>query len=140
MIYSKQLKLPGLVLEFHVKHAVQENNNLLIAGGRAPQKNWLREAAADKKIYCADRGAVCVLSAGLKPAYLLGDCDSAAAEIYELARAAGAQIKIFPSAKDDTDLQLLLQRLPQGNLLASGIWGGRFDHLYSNIYTLLRFK
>ena len=46
----------------------------------------------------------------------------------------------FNPAKDDTDLQLLLHNLPEGDILASGIWGGRFDHLYSNVYTLLGVK
>ena len=34
----------------------------------------------------------------------------------------------------------MLHNLPEGDILASGIWGGRFDHLYSNVYTLLGVK
>lgn len=26
------------------------------------------------------------------------------------------------------------------NIVASGIWGGRFDHLYSNVFSLLNYK
>ena len=26
------------------------------------------------------------------------------------------------------------------NIVASGIWGGRFDHLYSNVFSLLHYK
>ena len=37
-------------------------------------------------------------------------------------------------------LQLLLKSMPSGSLLATGIWGGRFDHLFSNVYTLLGVK
>ena len=48
---------------------------------------------------------------------------------------------MFNPAKDDTDLQLLLNNLPlKSNLLITGIWGGRFDHLYSNVFSLCSYK
>jgi thiamine pyrophosphokinase len=46
-------------------------------------------------------------------------------------------VKEFPVAKDHTDLQLLLKELPPDRLyLCSGVWGGRFDHLYSAMHSL----
>ena len=74
------------------------------------------------------------------PAELFGDCDSSSQAVYRQARATGTAVHSFNPAKDDTDLQLLLHNLPEGDILASGIWGGRFDHLYSNVYTLLGVK
>ena len=74
------------------------------------------------------------------PAELFGDCDSSSQAVYRQAQAAGTAVHSFNPAKDDTDLQLLLHNLPEGDILASGIWGGRFDHLYSNVYTLLGVK
>lgn len=125
---------------FHVKH--QENATLLLAGGRAPSPSWLRHVHAenDLDVYCADRGTDYALGAGLAPRLVVGDCDSSSPLSYDQAEALGAQLEVHPPAKDDTDLQLLLQKLPPAPLLASGIWGGRFDHLFSNVYSLLDFK
>lgn len=126
---------------FHVKHALQKNN-LLLAGGRAPKKAWLKKLTASEnyKIFCADKGVIYALAAGLSPALVVGDCDSTDMQAYKAAQESGARIDLHSPAKDDTDLQLLLQQLPEGNLVVTGIWGGRFDHLFSNVYSLLAFK
>ena len=131
--------LMKLVSPFHVKRNAQPSL-LLVAGGRQPQNEWLRYAAKDKAVYCADLGAAYCLEAELVPAAVYGDGDSADSMVYEWAEKAGAALRKYPPAKDDTDLQLLLAALPEGDLLATGIWGGRFDHLYSNVFSLLAFK
>ena len=74
------------------------------------------------------------------PQLVVGDCDSSSPAFYEQAQALGAKLELHPPAKDDTDLQLLLKSLSPAPLVASGIWGGRFDHLFSNVYSLLQFK
>ena len=132
---------------FHVKHELQNiassSWNLLLAGGRMPDIDWLEKTAktvCPAGVYCADRGASYALSAKLNPILLVGDGDSASMEVYEEAKKLGAKIDMHPPAKDDTDLQLLLGQIPLGNLVASGIWGGRFDHLFSNIFSLLAYK
>lgn len=129
---------------FHVKHHAAvlspADTLLVVAGGRRPKTEWLHSISSGKKIYCADRGAEYCLAAGCVPAELFGDCDSSSQAVYRQARAAGTEVHSFNPAKDDTDLQLLLYNLPEGDILASGIWGGRFDHLYSNVYTLLGVK
>lgn len=126
---------------FHVKHAPQKNN-LLLAGGRAPQKAWLKNLTAKEnyKIFCADKGVSYALAVDLSPTLVVGDCDSTDVEAYKSAEKLGSALDIHSPAKDDTDLQLLLQQMPKGNILATGIWGGRFDHLFSNVYSLLTFK
>lgn len=136
------VEFPECNVVFHVKHGGEGAPGLIVvvAGGRAPAKVWLSEIARQKKICCADRGAQYCLEAGLSPALLVGDCDSAAKEIYAKAESLGAQIFLHPPAKDDTDLQLLLKKMPPGNVVATGIFGGRFDHLFSNVYSLLALK
>lgn len=113
---------------------------MAVAGGRKPEESWLKASAGQLRIFCADKGAAVCLNAGLKPEVLWGDCDSAAAKIYEQMQKSGATVYRYPREKDDTDLQLLLKELPDGDLLCSGIWGGRFDHLYSNVFSLLSYK
>ncbi len=136
---TKIFKLP----QFSAEVILAKKNivtNVVVAGGRAPQKTWLQQLALDKKLYCADKGVEICLEAGLVPAMLYGDCDSASEKCYQKAKELGAQVKSFPVEKDDTDLQLLLKNLPCGDVICSGVWGGRFDHLYSNVFSLLAFK
>lgn len=140
---SKIFTLPGVKAElmFHVKQSAATLHDLfVVAGGRRPDADWLKSAACGKSIYCADKGFTYCRAAGLVPVALYGDRDSAAADAYTEAQDLGVQVYTYPAAKDDTDLQLVLQNLPEGDLIASGIWGGRFDHLYSNIYSLLNCK
>ncbi len=133
-------QLPECRLLFHVKHDGELKANIAVAGGRKPAASWLRQAANGCRLYCADRGADYCLQAGLSPDLLVGDCDSSSAAVYAQARSLGAQVFVHPPAKDDTDLQLLLQQLPKGDVLATGVFGGRFDHLFSNVYSLLALK
>lgn len=116
---------------------VSKQWQLAIAGGRAPAKEWLNSFNSDIEIFCADKGVEAALEAGFIPKLLLGDGDSASKLSYERAAALGTEIKSFPREKDDTDLQLLLSKLEKKNLCITGIWGGRFDHLYSNVFSLL---
>lgn len=114
---------------------------LIMAGGRAPDADWLLKIATVKDIYCADKGIESCFLGGLKPLLLCGDGDSAPPEYWQKAENEGIRILRHNPMKDDTDLQLLLAALPeQIDIIASGIWGGRFDHLYSNVFSLLAYK
>ena len=132
-------RLPQVEVRF-LQGAAAGLKQLVVAGGRPPALSWLQQVAGDKKIYCADKGVEACLAAGLFVEELYGDGDSGSAFAYEQALASGTRIHRFPPAKDDTDLQLVLQGIPCGDLLCSGVWGGRFDHLYSNIFSLLSYK
>ncbi len=111
MDYTKII-LPELELMFHVKHQAQmaaaEANVsretltpspapelLVVAGGRAPQPDWLRAAAKGRSVYAADRGAACCLNAGVVPRALYGDCDSTTEDVYERLAALGTQVQRF---------------------------------------------
>lgn len=113
---------------------------MIVAGGRAPQSRWLKEAACGLQVSCADKGAVYCQQAGIVPWLLCGDGDSAGQDIYAALAEQKTEIARFNPLKDDTDLQLLLTRQSGANLIASGVFGGRFDHLYSNIYSLLAYR
>lgn len=136
---TKIFKLPQFSAEV-ILAKKYEVTNVVIAGGRAPQKAWLQKVATDKKVYCADKGVEICLEANLTPVELYGDGDSACPECYAKAKVLGTMVKTFPVEKDATDLQLLLENLPKGDVICSGVWGGRFDHLYSNVFSLLAFK
>lgn len=113
---------------------------LALAGGREPVGSWvkaLREAYPDVAIYCADKGLAYCLQNWLIPSYVFGDADSAGQELFKEAEALGVEVAQYPAEKDDTDLQLMLSKLPGCDLIISGVFGGRLDHLYSNIFSLL---
>lgn len=133
-------RLPQCAVVFHVKHEETGKVNLAVAGGREPAAAWLKDASSGREIYCADRGGEYCLKANLPIVMLIGDCDSTSAATYFKAQSSGAEVLLLSRDKDDTDLQLLLKKMPEGNLLITGIFGGRFDHLFSNVYSLLAFK
>lgn len=115
--------------------------SLLVAGGRKPKNKWLQNIKAENYVYAVDKGLDYCLEAGFFPNELYGDRDSAKAENWLKAEKEVIVCKAFPPAKDDTDLQLLLKDLPGKQILiATGIWGGRADHLYANIFSLLAYK
>lgn len=136
---TKIFELPQLKAEVILPKQYSDIN-LVVAGGRAPQKAWLQELASDKKVYCADKGVEVCLAVDIIPTELYGDGDSAVKMLYEKAGALGTKVKTYPTEKDDTDLQLLLKNLPIGDVICTGVWGGRFDHLYSNVFSLLAHK
>ena len=110
---------------------------LVLAGGRKPAVNWLTQVGTScKEVFVADKGLNYAAAAQLQPLLVVGDGDSADEELWRKAKSE-TLVKEFPVAKDHTDLQLLLQELPPDRLyLCSGVWGGRFDHLYSAIHSL----
>ncbi len=129
--------------KFILNNAEAVDNTFIMAsaGGRKPEINWFKTAAEGKKVYCADKGIEICLDAGLLPELLCGDADSAGADYLQQAQKKNIKTVLFNPEKDDTDLQLLLTMLPQKMpLLITGIWGGRFDHLYSNVFSLLAYK
>lgn len=114
---------------------------LLVAGGRHPEINWLKTVKDKKNVYAVDKGLDYCLAAGFFPNEVYGDGDSAQAENLLEIEKRGIKCKKFPPEKDDTDLQLLLKDLlGEQTVIATGIWGGRADHLYANIFSLLAYK
>ncbi len=126
---------------FHVKHTIRNTDRhdvLVVAGGRKPDEKWLRDAVQQRTVFCADKGAKYCMDNRILPHGIWGDHDSTDEEYYESAKKLGVPVQTFSSFKDDTDLQLVLAEIPAEttSLVATGIWGGRFDHLFSNVYSL----
>ena len=115
---------------------------VLVAGGRAPSTGWLGKTACLRPVWAIDRGVDICREAGVVPAMLIGDADSGSATAWQWAKAEKNVVTVkHPVDKDATDLQLALQELsirhPGAMALLTGGWGGRFDHAYSNIFSLL---
>jgi len=132
------IKLPQLFIQ---SPALSEKPWLLITGGRAPAAAWLKELPPATKIFAADHGLDTCHAQNIRPDYILGDGDSAAPATWEWGKSLGVPVEEFPTAKDLTDTQLALAKMKSAPaILITGAFGGRFDHLYSLMFSCAQQK
>jgi len=87
----------------------------------------------------ADGGTRHILALGLKPDVVVGDLDSLPPATVEALAAQGVAIERHPVAKDQTDLELALDRALHdgaGEILLLGALGGRLDQTLANVLIL----
>ena len=112
---------------------------LIVSGGRKPEKNFFLNVAKNKKIFAVDKGIEICHENNILPEILIGDFDSA--ENFSVDWAVENKIPVVrhPVDKDFTDLQLALEHVEKNykknSALITGTFGGRFDHLFSTIFT-----
>lgn len=132
------LVLPHLCCSFAKE--LPETTVLLVAGGRPPAREWLVRAASRFPVWCADSGINVCRDGKVVPVRLIGDGDSASSEAWAWAEEQGSRIDRYLPEKDETDLQLALKTIgaeyKQAAVVVTGVWGGRFDHAFSNIFSL----
>lgn len=113
---------------------------LLVAGGKPPEPKWLVQAASKFPIWCVDSGIDSCQASHVIPERLIGDGDSATSKGWAWGNTLGIPVEVYPPEKNLTDLQLALQTVGavygQATVVLTGVWGGRFDHTFSNIYSL----
>jgi len=113
---------------------------LLVAGGRKPSSKWLTKAATEFPVWCVDSGIDVCYASNVIPERLIGDGDSATAQGWAWGKQLGIPVEVYPPEKNLTDLQLALKTVglvhEQATVIVTGVWGGRFDHTFSNIYSL----
>jgi len=128
-------------VRFSFGKALPQPQVLLIAGGRPPHSEWLAQAASGVSVWCVDSGIDICQANGIVPQRLIGDGDSASSKGWAWGNTLEIPVEIYPPEKNLTDLQLALQRVGleyrQATVVVTGVWGGRFDHTFSNIYSLL---
>lgn len=93
----------------------------------------------DDTLVAADGGYSHMKHVGVQPHLLIGDFDSLSAGEVESLRAAGVEVKNYPSEKDETDLELALSYLAkQGfrEIRVVAALGGRLDQTLANLYLL----
>ncbi|MDI9371320.1 MAG: thiamine diphosphokinase [Synergistaceae bacterium] len=115
---------------------------LLVAGGRKPDADWLAEASSGFRVrWSADSGVLACMEAGFLPQRLVGDADSTPEDVWTHAVLSGVSVTKHPEDKGLTDLQLALLAASEESagtpVLVTGCWGGRFDHLFSNVFSVL---
>ncbi len=90
-------------------------------------------------VIAADGGAAHCAALGVTPHLIIGDLDSIAPQLLERFSAQGASVERFPPAKDQTDLELALERavsLGADEVLLIALTGGRLDQTLANLLIL----
>lgn len=90
-------------------------------------------------VICADGGVRHALALDLKPDLVVGDFDSAGAELISKVAADGVPTRRVPVEKDQTDTELALREALQrgaDELLLLGATGDRLDHTLANLLLL----
>lgn len=129
------MKLPQC--EIFIPSSAQEI--LFVGGGRIPSREFFSEVSSGRKIFCIDKGIELCRACEVIPNFLIGDFDSADASAVEWASEKNIPVEKYPVDKDLTDTQLALNRAEEifGEHVAilTGCFGGRFDHVFSTIFT-----
>lgn len=115
---------------------------ILVAGGRSPEPRWLHELCANKEVWAIDRGVDACFYSGILPSLFIGDGDSASRHAKKWLTDNKVPLFLFPPEKDLTDLQLALKKMAArepflNNAVLTGAFGGRFDHMFANLFSLL---
>ncbi len=118
-----------------------EKRAVLFANGELKHKEWLRRfLRADDFLIAVDGGLNHLEALGLTPRLLIGDLDSVTPAQVARAQAAGAEIRRYPPAKDETDLELALltaHELGYREIAIVAALGGRLDQTLGNLSLLL---
>ncbi len=89
-----------------------------------------------------DRGVISLLQAGIRPVKAFGDFDSMSSKELEWVQTFLDDMEIWPSEKDQTDMEIALDWAVQQNVAKIrmfGATGGRLDHLLGNVQLLVKY-
>jgi len=85
-----------------------------------------------------DRACLRLLELGLPIDLAVGDFDSVSRSELKMIQSAAKDCMIAPAEKDDTDtelaLKIIFQLYPEAEVTIFGAFGGRIDHMLSNIF------
>ncbi|MGT2907447.1 thiamine diphosphokinase [Streptococcus dentiloxodontae] len=85
-----------------------------------------------------DRGSLILLENHFPLDMAVGDFDSVTSHEWEIIQSRSAELVRAQAEKNDTDtelaLKLIFDRFPQAQVTLYGAFGGRLDHLMSNIF------
>lgn len=115
---------------------------LIFANGDLRNGRMVQRALAHADhalIVAADGGALAARYFGLMPHCIIGDMDSVDPALLADLQKAGVEVRRFPEAKNETDLELaLLYAVERGVrwVRVIGAVGGRLDQTLSNVFLL----
>jgi thiamine pyrophosphokinase len=116
------------------------NRILILANGELPDIAKARSLLQrTDHIICADGGTRHALTLNVKPDLIIGDLDSAEAQELQRFQESGVPIESFSQDKNETDLELAINRAVELNpreIIIIAALGGRLDQTLANIALL----
>jgi thiamine pyrophosphokinase len=113
---------------------------IIFANGELPALDKARLLLQeDDYIICADGGTRHALTLDVQPNLILGDMDSAEKEQLQKLKEDDVSIELFPHDKNETDLELAINRaieLGPKEIIIIAALGGRLDQILANIALL----
>jgi len=113
---------------------------IIFANGELPDPNKARLLLhADDYLICADGGTRHAVTLAVQPDLIIGDMDSLEKGQLEELQKSGVSIELYPRDKNETDLELAINRaieLKPTQIIIIAALGGRLDQTLANI-TLL---
>ena len=113
---------------------------IIFANGDLPDLNKARALLrSGDHIICADGGTRHALALNLKPHLIIGDMDSTDKSQLQKLRDEGVEVELFPRDKNETDLELAINRaieLDADEIIIVAALGGRLDQTLANISLL----
>lgn len=113
---------------------------IIFANGELPDLKKIHALLCpDDYILCADGGTRHALALGLKPDLVIGDMDSVQKGHWQKLKTSGISIELFPGDKNETDLELAVNRAiemkPRQIVIVAAL-GGRLDQTLGNLSLL----
>ncbi len=116
------------------------NRIIIFANGELPDLTKARSILhQDDYIICADGGTRHARSLNVTPNLVIGDMDSAEKAQLQKLKAEDVEIEIYPRDKNETDLELAIQRsikMDPKQIIIIAALGGRLDQTLANIALL----
>jgi thiamine pyrophosphokinase len=113
---------------------------IIFANGDLPNLNKVRNLLqADDFVICADGGTRHALDLRLMPNLVIGDMDSISKVHWQRLEEAGVPIELFPPDKNETDLELAINRAIEfepNEIIIVAALGGRLDQTIGNLALL----
>ena len=113
---------------------------IIFANGELPDLAKARALLrSDDYIICADGGTRHALAMGRTPNLVVGDMDSMDPGEWKKLEEENIPVELFPRDKNETDLELAIQKAIEMNpteIVIIGALGGRMDHTLANIALL----
>ncbi len=112
---------------------------IFVNGVMADPAGVRAQLRAEDYLVAVDGGLRHMQTLGIMPRLLIGDLDSLDSQDVQSLRDAGVEVEIYPQEKDQTDLELALERIARQDFSEIRIvaaLGGRLDQTLANLYML----
>lgn len=112
---------------------------VVFTGGDLPNVRLVEGLPRGAFVIAADSGLENAMSLGWHTDLVVGDLDSVRPYVLDAAVSSGADVRVYPVAKDKTDLELALDHaveLGPSRIVVVGGAGDRLDHFLANALVL----